>query len=263
MARSRAFWEYEVQLATRHSDERHTLANAEAVLDFYVFGLACSGYFVRRDEGPFLGDRVDHDIFDGIMALECAKAHELPEYRACLLSVLAAFEWMAPGDEGHLQALRAFDAQLKALLAMAPVRRYRANALPTHRHGLTLDGQLALHRQLRSDRVAPLPPASTNKETKLVMLECWQDELESLQSLATSDGSGHDELPPLVASSDEDDDWEEEEDEDDAWGSPPSSPRVTPALIARLGTWIASSAQAATPGSPPRPIFRRILPAFE
>jgi hypothetical protein len=33
-------------------------------------------------------------------------------------------------------------------------------------------------------------------------------------------------------------------------------------LIARLGTWIASSARAATPGSPPRPIFRRILPAF-
>ena len=110
--------------------------------------------------------------------------------------------------------------------------------------------------------MAPLPPASTNKEIKLAMLECWQDELESLQSLATSDGSGPDELPPLVASSDEDDDGEEEDDEDDAWGSPPSSPRVTPALIARLGTWIASSAQAATPGSPPRPIFRRILPAF-
>jgi len=148
MARSRAFWEYEVQLATRHSDERHTLANAEAVLGFYVFGLACSGYFVRRDNGPFLGDRVDHDIHDGIMALECAKAHELPEYRACLLSVLAAFEcnlWMAPGDEGHLQALRAFDAQLKALLAMAPARRYRAKGPPTHRHGLTLDGQLDLH----------------------------------------------------------------------------------------------------------------------
>ena len=96
-----------------------------------------------------------------------------------------------------------------------------------------------------------------------MMLECWQDERESLQSLATSDGSGPDELPSLVASSDEDDAWEEEDDEDDAWGSPPSSPRVTPALIARLGTWIASSAQAATPGSPPRPIFRRILPAFE
>ena len=96
-----------------------------------------------------------------------------------------------------------------------------------------------------------------------MMLECWQDERESLQSLATSDGSGPDELPSLVASSDEDDAWEEEDDEDDAWGSPPSSPRVPPALITRLGTWIASSAQAATPGSPPRPIFRRILPAFE
>ena len=214
--------------------------------------------------GPFLGDRVDRDLDDGIRALECAKAHELPAYRARLLSVLAAFEWMKPdASVRHPQALRALDAQLKALLAMAPSRRYRANAMPTHRHGLTLDGQLALHRQLRSGRVAPLPPASTNKETKLVMLECWQDELESLQSLATSDGSGPDELPPLVASSDEDDDWEEEDDEDDAWGSPPSSPRVTPALIARLGAWIAPSAQVATPGSPPRPIFRRILPAFE
>ena len=84
-----------------------------------------------------------------------------------------------------------------------------------------------------------------------------QNEVESL--LATSDGSGRDELPPLVASSDEDDNWEEEDNEDDAWGSPPSSPRVTPALIARLGDWIASSAQVATP---PRPIFRRILPVF-
>ena len=121
------------------------------------------------------------------------------------------------------------------------------------------DRQLALHRQLRSGRVAPMPPASTNKEIKLALLECWQDELESLQSLATSDDSGHDELPPLVASSDEDDDWEEEDDEDDAWGSPPSSPRVTPALIARLGDWVASSAQLA---KPPRPIFRRILPVF-
>ena len=200
---------------------------------------------------PFLDFRVNSDLSDGIRALECAKAHELPKYRSCLLSILAALERREP-----------VNAQLKALLAMAPVRRYRANALPTHRHGLTLDGQLALHCQLRSGRVAPLPPASTNKETKLVMLECWQDELESLQSLATSDGSGPDELPSLVASSDEDDAWEEEDDVDDAWGSPPSSPHVTPALIARLGTWIASSAQAATPGSPPRPIFRRILPAF-
>ena len=185
MARSRAFWAYEFQLATRQSDERHTLANAEAVLGFYVFGLACSGYFVRRDEGPVLGDRVDHDIFDGIMALECAKAHELPEYRACLLSVLAAFECMAPGDEGHLQALRALDAQLKALLAMAPARRYRAKGPPTHRHGLTLDGQLALHLEPLGAWVpVPLPPASTNKEIKLALLECWQDEVESIQSLA-------------------------------------------------------------------------------
>ena len=258
MARSRAFWEYEVQLATRHSDERHTLANAEAVLGFYVFGLACSGYFVRRDEGPFLGDRVDPDIFDGIMALECAKAHELPEYRACLLSVLAAFEWMAPGDEGHLQALRAFDAQLKALLAMAPARRYRAKGPPTHRHGLTLEGQLDLHTKPLRARL-PLLPASTNKEIKLALLASWRDELELRQSLATSDGSWPDELPPLVASSDEDDDWEEDDDKGDAWGSPPSSPRVTPALIARLGDWIASSAQVA---KPPRPIFRRILPVF-
>ena len=124
---------------------------------------------------------------------------------------------------------------------MAPARRYRANALPKHHHGLTLDGQLALHLEPLGAWVpVPLPPASTNKEIKLALLECWQDEVESIQSLATSDGSGHDELQPLVASSDDDDDWEEEDDEDDAWGSPPSSPRVTPALIARLGDWIAS-----------------------
>ena len=183
------------------------------------------------------------------MALECAKAHELPEYRACLLSVLAAFEWMAPGDEGHLQALRAFDAQLKALLAMAPARRYRAKGPPTHRHGLTLDGQLDLHCKPLGDRVPiPLPPASTNKEIKLALLASWRDELELRQSLATSDGSWPDELPPLVASSDEDDDWEEEDDKGDAWGSPPSSPRVTPALVARLSAWIASSSQFAKPG---------------
>ena len=93
----------------------------------------------------------------------------------------------------------------------------------------------------------------------MALLASWRDELELRQSLATSDGSWPDELPPLVASSDEDDDWEEEDDKDDAWGSPLSSPRVTPALIARLGDWIASSAQVA---KPPRPIFRRILPAF-
>ena len=165
---------------------------------------------------------------------------------------------MAPGDEGHLQALRALDAQLKALLAMAPARRYRAKGPPTHRHGLTLDGQLDLHTKPLRARL-PWLPASTNKEIKLALLASWRDELELRQSLATSDGSWPDELPPLVASSDEDDDWEEEDDKDDAWGSPPSSPRVTPALIARLGDWIASSAQVA---KPPRPIFRRILPVF-
>ena len=94
----------------------------------------------------------------------------------------------------------------------------------------SVHGQLALHLEPLGAWVpVPLPPASTNKEIKLALLECWQDEVESIQSLATSDGSGHDELQPLVASSDEDDDWEEEDDEDDAWGSPPSSPRVTPA----------------------------------
>ena len=98
----------------------------------------------------------------------------------------------------------------------------------------------------------PLHPASTNKVLKWELFDCWQDELELLQSLATSDGSWPDELlacppsppsdssaaPSLVASSEDDDDW----------GSPPSSPRVTPALIARLSAWIASSSQFAKPG---------------
>ena len=133
---------------------------------------------------------------------------------------------------------------------MAPGRQYR---LPTHSHGLTLDGQLALHRQPDQRRAPlPLPPASTNKVLKWELLDCWQDELELLQSLATSDGSWPDELlacppsppsdssaaPSLVASSEDDDDW----------GSPPSSPCVTPALIARLSAWIASSSQFAQPG---------------
>jgi hypothetical protein len=117
-----------------------------------------------------------------------------------------------------------------------------------------------MHTKPLGDRVPiPLLPASTNKEIKLALLASWRDELELRQSLATSDGSWPDELPPLVASSDEDDDWEEEDDKDDAWGSPLSSPRVPPALIARLGDWIASSAPVA---KPPRPIFRRILPVF-
>ena len=78
-----------------------------------------------------------------------------------------------------------------------------------------------------------------------------ESKLESkLQSLATSDGSWPDKLlpcppsppsdssaaPSLVASSEDDDDW----------GSPPSSPRVTPALVARLSAWIASSNQLPT-----------------
>jgi hypothetical protein len=44
--------------------------------------------------------------------------------------------------------------------------------------------------------------------------------------------------PSLVNSSKDDDDW----------GSPSSSPRVTPALIAQLSAWIASSSQFAKPG---------------
>jgi len=98
----------------------------------------------------------------------------------------------------------------------------------------------------------PLPPASTNKALKWELFDCWQHELELLQSLATSDGSWPDELlacppsppsdssaaPSLVASSEDDDDW----------GSPPSFPRVAPALIARLSAWIASSSQFAKPG---------------
>ena len=97
--------------------------------------------------------------------------------------------------------------------------------------------------------------ASSNKVLRWELFACWQDELELLQSLATSDGSWPDELlacppsppsassaaPSLVASS------SSEDDED--WGSPPSSPRVTPALVARLSAWIASSSQFPTTAS--------------
>ena len=148
------------------------------------------------------------------------------------------------------QDVDAVTAQLKALLAMAPGRRYRANKLPTHLHGLTLEGQLDLHGQPDRSRVPPLLPASTNKVLRWALFARWQDELELLQSLATSDGSWPDELlacppsppsdssaaPSLVASSEDDEDW----------GSPPSSPRVTPALVARLSAWIASSSQLPT-----------------
>ena len=132
------------------------------------------------------------------------------------------------------------------------VRRYRVGALPAHRHGLTLAGQLASRQQPDRRRVPPLPPASINKVLRWELFDCWQDELELLQSLATSDGSWLDELlpcppsppsdssaaPSLVASSEDDEDW----------GSPPSSPRVTPALVARLSAWIASSSQFAKSG---------------
>jgi hypothetical protein len=146
------------------------------------------------------------------------------------------------------EAIDANRAQLKALLAMAPGRRYRANKLPTHLHGLTLEGQLDLHRQPDRPRAPPAwLPASSNKVLRWELFACWQDELELLQSLATSDGSWPDDLltcppsppsdssaaPSLVTSSEDDEDW----------GSPPSSPRVTPALVARLSAWIASSSQ--------------------
>ena len=155
-----------------------------------------------------------------------------------------------------MKALQAIEAQLTALLDTAPSRRYDslscANKLPTH-HGLTLDGQLALHRQPDLWARSALLPASTNKVLRWELFACWQDELELLQSLATSDGSWPDELvaclpsppsdssaaPSLVASSDDDEDW----------GSPPSSPRVTPALVARLSAWIASSSQFPTTAS--------------
>ena len=152
------------------------------------------------------------------------------------------------------EAIDANRAQLKALLAMAPGRRYRANKLPTHLHGLTLEGQLDLHRQLDRPRARPaLLSASTNKVLRWELFACWQDELELLQSLVTSNGSWPDELlacppsppsdssaaPSLVTSSEDDEDW----------GSPPSSPRVTPALVARLSAWIASSSQFPTTAS--------------
>ena len=61
----------------------------------------------------------------------------------------------------------------------------------------------------------------------------WPDELVACLPSPPSDSSA---APSLVASSDDDEDW----------GSPPSSPRVTPALVARLSAWIASSSQLPT-----------------
>jgi len=230
---------------------------------------------MARTSVPTTSFRLGADLVAGVKALQCAKPHELPEYRACLLSVLAGFErvhgtmtasldgavqWAKPDDfwsaslqkrEKDIYDVR---AQLKALLAMAPGRRYRANKLPTHLHGLTLEGQLDLHRQPDRPRAPPAwLPASSNKVLRWELFACWQDELELLPSLATSDGSWPDELlacppsppsdssaaPSLVASSEDDEDW----------GSPPSSPRVTPALVARLSAWIASSSQFPTTAS--------------
>ena len=205
--------------------------------------------------------------FETILSTVLKLKPKSPAYRACLLSVLAGLErvngnmteasWDGDTEEGvneEMKALQAIGAQLTALLDTAPGRRYWslycADKLPTH-HGLTLEGQLALHRQ--PDRLrarSALLPASTNKVLRWELFACWQDELELLQSLATSDGSWPDELvaclpsppsdssaaPSLVASSDDDEDW----------GSPPSSPRVTPALVARLSAWIASSSQFPT-----------------
>jgi hypothetical protein len=270
LARARAFWDYDARLAGKHFDGRNTLAHAEAVLGFYVLGLACSCYLARFSALHQVDCMFRDDFVDGVKALQCAKPKELPAYRACLLSVLAGLErvngtlteasWdilcgdAEEGDNEEVKALQAVGTQLQALLDMAPSRRYWslycADKLPTH-HGLTLEGQLALHRQPDGLRArSALLPASTNKVWRWELFACWQDELELLQSLATSDGSWPDELveclpsppsdssaaPSLVASSDDDEDW----------GSPPSSPRVTPALVARLSAWIASSSQLPT-----------------
>ena len=220
--------------------------------------------------------------------MQCAKPQELPAYRACLLSVLAGFErvygtmtasldgdfqWAKPDDfwsvwrlwgpprEGSVleevqyqlrrqreQDVDAVTAQLKALLAMAPGRRYRANKLPTHPHGLTLEGQLDLHGQPDRSRVPPLLPASTNKVLRWALFARWQDELELLQSLATSDGSWPDELVACLP-----------------WtalrprrSSPPAMMTRTgarrPAPRASLQPWSPASA----PGSPPHLSSRRL-----
>ena len=125
-------------------------------------------------------------------------------------------------DTEEMRTLHAISAQLTALLAMAPGRRYCADKLPTHLHGLTLEGQLDLHRQPDRPRARPaLLSASTNKVLRWELFACWQDELALLHSLATSDGSWPDELvacppsppsdssaaPSLVTSSDDDEDW--------------------------------------------------------
>ena len=107
LARARAFWDYDARLARRHFDGRHTLAHAEAVLGFYVFGLACSHYLVRIYACDTLLVQTEIDLVHGVMALECAKPHELPKYRACLLSVLPGNEMWKGGGGVKLKALKA------------------------------------------------------------------------------------------------------------------------------------------------------------
>ena len=91
LARARAFWDYDTRLAGKHFDGQNTLAHAEDLLGFYIFGLACSRYLTRARACRCLM-QTQHDLLDGVMALQCAKPHELPKYRACLLSVLDGYE---------------------------------------------------------------------------------------------------------------------------------------------------------------------------
>ena len=148
--------------------------------------------------------------------------------------------------------------QVQALLAMAPCRRYFAHALPQHHHGLTLAGQLALHPHDQSRPPIPLHGGSTDKLLKGMLFDLWQDELELLQSLVTSAGCWPEALlvylpsppsdgsstPPLVDSSDDEEAWGSGDDEE---ASPPRSPCVTPAMIARLNAWIAAHRPDAVP----------------
>ena len=68
-ARARAFWDYDARLAGTHFDGRHTLAHAEHVLGFYVFGLACSRYLARVHACRcLLNTRLV--LGDGVMALQ-------------------------------------------------------------------------------------------------------------------------------------------------------------------------------------------------
>ena len=259
LARARALWDYASRLEGSHFDGRNTLAHAEDRLAFYVFGLACTNYLARIDNCDlgtmpytsgrgflidsiragqvarhnFAQDSIRDGLDDCVRALECAKPSELSDFRARLLSVLAGLELHSSGSCSWMTQpydLDIYCDQVQALLAMAPCRRYLAHAMPQHRHGLTLAGQLALHQQSHQRRMPlPLHGGFTDKLLTSMLFALWRDQVELLQSLVTSDGCWPEALlacspsppsdgsstPPLVDSSDDEEAWGSGDDEDD------------------------------------------------